>query len=134
LNVLTLDERDRQTKSFREAMRTRRGIRNIYIDPKDESPMAVLDAVKALRQNEIVAMLGDRIESQRTMTFDFFGRPTPFPIGVALLALATGATVLPVFVVLGGNWKYRGIIEAPISFRVEAREIGTGPSGRGWKN
>ncbi len=82
LNVLTLDERDQQTKSFREEMRGRKGIKNIYIDPKDESPMAILDAVKALRRNEIVAMLGDRIESQKTMVFDFFGRPTPSPSGL----------------------------------------------------
>ena len=122
LNVLTLDERDRQTKSFREEMRGRKGIRNIYIDPEDESPMAVLDAVKALRRNEIVAMLGDRIESQKTAVFEFFGRPTPFPIGVAVLAFATGAPILPVFVVMEKGRKYRGIIEAPIYFRAGSRE------------
>ena len=120
--MLTLDERDQQTKSFREEMRGRKGIKNIYIHPKDESPMAILDAVKALRRNEIVAMLGDRIESQKTLVFDFFGRPTPFPIGVAILAMATGAPVLPVFVVMGKNRKYRGIIEAPISFHADHRE------------
>src|SRR4030066_1861564 len=122
LNVLTLDERDLDTRSFREEMRRRRGIKNLYINPKDDSPMAILDAVKALRQNEIVAMLGDRIESQRTMVFNFFGKRTPFPVGVAILAMATGAPVLPVFVVMGKNRKYRGIIETPIHFDATARK------------
>jgi KDO2-lipid IV(A) lauroyltransferase len=122
LNVLTLDERDLDTRSFREEMRRRRGIKILYINPKDESPMAILDAVKALRRNEIVAMLGDRIESQKTMVFDFFGRKTAFPIGVAILAMATGAPVLPVFVVMGRNRKYRGIIEPPIHFNPSSRE------------
>jgi len=122
LNVLTLDERDLDTKSFREEMRKRWGIKNLYIDPKDDSPMAILDAVKALRRNEIVAMLGDRIESQKKMTFDFFGRKTSFPIGVAILAMGTGAPVLPVFVVLERNRKYRGVIEAPIYFGTASRE------------
>jgi len=122
LNVLTLDERDLDTKSFREEMRKRWGIRNLYIDPKDDSPMAILDVVKALRRNEIVAMLGDRIESQKTMVFDFFGRKTPVPIGVAILAVATGAPVLPVFVVMERNRKYRGIIESPILFESPVRE------------
>jgi KDO2-lipid IV(A) lauroyltransferase len=122
LNVLTLDERDLDTKSFREELRRSRGIRNLYIDPKDDSPMSILDAVKALRQNEIVAMLGDRIESQKTMIFDFFGRKTPFPIGVAILAMATGAPVLPVFVVMERNRKYRGVIEPSISFESSSRE------------
>jgi KDO2-lipid IV(A) lauroyltransferase len=116
LNVLTLDERDVDTRSFREEMRRRRGIKILYINPKDDSPMAVLDAVKALRRNEILAMLGDRIESQKTMIFDFFGKKTAFPIGVAVLAMATEAPVLPVFVVMEKNRKYRGIIEDPIYF------------------
>jgi KDO2-lipid IV(A) lauroyltransferase len=122
LNVLTLDERDLDTKSFREEMRRRRGIKNIYINPKEDSPMAILDAVKTLRRNEIVAMLGDRIETQKTMAFDFFGKMTPFPIGVAILAMATGAPVLPVFVVMERNRKYRGIIESPIFFSASSRE------------
>jgi KDO2-lipid IV(A) lauroyltransferase len=122
VNVLTLDERDLDTKSFREEMRKKRGIKNIYIDPKDDSPMAIVDVVKVLRRNEIVAMLGDRKESQKTMTFNFFGRKTSFPIGVAILALSTGAPVLPVFVVMEKNRKYRGIIEAPIHFDASTRE------------
>jgi KDO2-lipid IV(A) lauroyltransferase len=122
LNVLTLDERDVDTRSFREEMRSRRGIKNLYINPKDDSPMAILDAVKALRRNEIVAMLGDRIESQKAMVFDFFDRKTVFPIGVAILSMATGAPVLPVFVVMEKNRKYRGIIEPPIYFNPSLRE------------
>jgi KDO2-lipid IV(A) lauroyltransferase len=122
LNVLTLDEKDLATRSYREEMRRRRGIKNLYINPKDDSPIAILDAVKALRRNEIVAMLGDRIESQKTMVFDFFGRTTPFPIGVAILAMATGAPVLPVFVVMGRNRKYKGIIDTPIYFSPSSRE------------
>jgi KDO2-lipid IV(A) lauroyltransferase len=122
LNVLTLDERDLDTKSFREEMRRRKGIRNLYIDAKDDSPMAILDAVKALRRNEIVAMLGDRVESQKTLVFDFFGKKTSFPIGAGILAMVTGAPVLPVFVVMEENRKYRGIIETPIYFDSSSRE------------
>src|SRR4030043_661422 len=122
LKVLTLDERDLDTRSFREELRRRKGIKNLYINPKDNSPMAILDAVKALRRNEVVAMFGDRVESQKTMVFDFFGRKTAFPIGVAILAMATEAPVLPVFVVMERNRKYRGIIEPPIYFNPSSRE------------
>jgi KDO2-lipid IV(A) lauroyltransferase len=122
LNVLTLDERDLDTRSFREEMRRRKGIKNLYINPKDDSSMAILEAVKALRRNEIVAMLGDRIESQKTMVFNFFGRKTAFPIGVAILAMATEAPVLPVFVVMESSRKYKGIIEPPVYFNATSRE------------
>jgi KDO2-lipid IV(A) lauroyltransferase len=134
LNVLTLDERDQDTKSFREEMRKSRKIKNLYIDSKDDSPMAILDVVKVLRQNEIVAMLGDRIESQKTMIFEFFGKETLFPIGVGIIAMATGAAVLPVFVVMEQNRKYRGIIEAPIYFDSATREDREGTLRKGMEN
>ena len=51
-----------------------------------------------------------------------FGRKTPFPFGVAILAMATGAPVLPVFVVMGRNRKYKGIIESPIYFNPSSRQ------------
>jgi KDO2-lipid IV(A) lauroyltransferase len=56
------------------------------------------------------------------MVFDFFGRKTAFPIGVAILAMATEAPVLPVFVVMERNRKYRGIIEPPIYFHSSSRD------------
>jgi KDO2-lipid IV(A) lauroyltransferase len=122
LYVLTLDETDSQTKAFREQMRARKGIRNIYINPGDPSPAAILEVVKVLKENKVVALLGDRPGNNNTIMVDFFGRPTPFPRGVATLAMATGAAVLPVFVVLRGS-KYWGIIEQPIYFQA--------PSGKG---
>jgi Kdo2-lipid IVA lauroyltransferase/acyltransferase len=122
LNVLTLDERDGATKSFRERMRSRRGIKNIYLDTTGNPSLSILDAVKALQRNEIVAMLGDRAESQKTMFFDFFGKKTRFPIGPGVLAMATGAPVLPVFVVMEKDRKYRGFIEGPIYFESPWRD------------
>jgi KDO2-lipid IV(A) lauroyltransferase len=115
LYVLTLDEVDPQTKAFREEMRARKGIKNIYINPEDPTPAAIIEVVKVLKEKKVVAMLGDRPGNTNTIEVNFFGRKTRFPRGVATLAMATGATVLPVFVVLKKG-KYWGIIERPISF------------------
>ena len=116
LNVLTFDEFDPRTKAFREGFRHSRGIRELYIKGGDEDPFSTIELIKVLRNNEIVAMLGDRENSPNTIDVDFFGRRTRFPMGVAILAMMTGAPVLPVFVVMEGNWRYRGIIEKPIYF------------------
>ena len=121
LYVLTLDEADSKTKAFREHMRAQKGIRNIYINPEDPSPAAILEVVKVLKEKKVVAMLGDRSGNNNTIAVDFFGRKTPFPLGVATLAMATGAAVLPVFVVLKGG-KYWGIIEKPIYFQSPSRK------------
>ncbi|MBW2038572.1 MAG: lysophospholipid acyltransferase family protein [Deltaproteobacteria bacterium] len=122
LYVLTLDEIDPNIKAFRERMRTAKGIKNIYIDPENPSPAAILEVVKVLKENKVVAMLGDRPGKADTIKLDFFGRKTRFPMGMATLAMATGAAVLPVFVVLRKGGKYWGIIERPICFQSSSRE------------
>jgi len=121
LYVLTLDETDAKTKAFRERMRGQKGIKSIYINPEDPTPAAIIEVVKVLKEKKVVAMLGDRPGNNNTIEVTFFGRKTPFPRGVATLAMATGAAVLPVFVVLKGG-KYWGIIERPIYFQSPSRK------------
>ncbi len=57
-------------------MRTERGIGVIYVDRHDTSPLAVIEAVNALRRNEIICLIGDRDGSSNTVQLDFFGQPT----------------------------------------------------------
>jgi KDO2-lipid IV(A) lauroyltransferase len=122
LNVLSLDEPDIRTKAFRGRFRHSKGIRELYIKGGTEDPFSTIELVKALRNNEIVAMLGDRENSPNTVEVDFFGRKTRFPMGAGMLAMMTGAPVLPVFVVMEEDRRYRGIIEKPIYFDGSRRE------------
>lgn len=115
VNVLTFREPDEQVNAMREQLRDKRGIRFIYVDRDDTSPLAIIEAVNALRRNEVLAILGDRDGSSNTIRLDFFGRPTNIPVGSAYLALSSGAPVIPVFVVMErGN--YATIMEEPIFF------------------
>ncbi len=115
VNVVTYREPDAKVHELREALRQERGINFIYVDQNDSSPLAIIEAVNALRRNEILAILADRDGSSHTMPLDFFGRTTNIPVGAAYLALASGAPVIPVFVVKekGG---YATIMEDPIIF------------------
>lgn len=115
VNVLTFREPDERFNSERERVRQERGIRFIYVDREDTSPLAIIEAVNALRRNEVLAILGDRDGSSHTMQMDFFGRPTNIPVGAAYLALASGAPVIPVFVVLEKG-RYATIMEEAIYF------------------
>ena len=115
LNVLTFREEDEKVNEIREQVRAERGIRFIYVDRHDASPLAIIEAVNALRRNEILVLLGDRDGSSHTLDFDFFGRPAQIPLGAAYLAVTTGAPVLPVFVPLEGGL-YTTIMEEPIIF------------------
>ncbi|MFA7060871.1 MAG: lysophospholipid acyltransferase family protein [Pedobacter sp.] len=115
VNVLTFREPDERFNKDRENLRKERGIRFIYVDRDDASPLAIIEAVNVLRRNEVLAILGDRDGSSHTMRLDFFGRPTNIPVGAAYLSLASGAPVIPVFVILEKG-KYSTIMEEPIFF------------------
>ena len=115
VNVMTFREPDERFNSSREQQRNDRGIRFIYVDRDDASPLAIIEAVNALRRNELLCLLGDRDGSSNTIELPFFGRSTRIPAGAAYLALATGAPVIPVFVVLE-NGRYFTVMEQPVFF------------------
>lgn len=75
------------------ASRVRQGMRVIELG---RSPASI---VRALRRNEILAILIDRPETENGVAIRFFGRRAVVPTGPARLALRTGAPVLPVALV-----------------------------------
>lgn len=117
VNVLTFREPDEKVNEQRRQVREERGIGVIYVNRDDSSPLAIIEAVNALRRNEIVCLIGDRDGSSNTVTVPFFNRPTPLPAGAAHLALATGAPVIPVFVILDADGRYATLMEQAIFFR-----------------
>jgi Kdo2-lipid IVA lauroyltransferase/acyltransferase len=116
MSILTFREPDAKVNDQRERMRQERGINFIYVDRSETSPLAIIEAVRALKRNEVVAILGDREGSSHSMKLDFFGRQVPIPLGASYLAQASGAPVIPVFVPLEGA-RYAAIMEEPIYFR-----------------
>ncbi len=114
INVLTFREPDEKINAMREKVRGERGIGFIYVDRDDTSPLAAIAAVNTLRRNEVLCLLGDRDGSSNTVMVNFFGCPTPLPVGPAYLALATGAPMIPVFVVLDDDGRYATLMEEPI--------------------
>lgn len=129
LNVLTFREPDEKVNELREKVRGERSIGIIYVDRDDTSPLAVIEAINALRRNEVLCLLGERDGSSNTTQVEFFGRPTPFPVGAAYLALASGAPVIPVFVPLEGS-RYATLMDEPIYFSAghgrHAQAVGSG--------
>jgi len=116
VNILTFREPDAKVNGQRERLRRERGINFIYVDRSDSSPLAIIEAVRALQRNEVLAILGDRDGSSRTICLEFFGRPVQIPLGAAYLALASGAPVIPVFVPFEGG-RYAAVMEEAVFFR-----------------
>jgi len=110
INVVTIPEGSERIDSIRGAYRTRQNIRTIVVDG---SPFSSLEIVAALRRGEIVAMLVDRWEGTDGIPAKFFGEDRRFPRGPFVLSRATGAPVIPAFIVRDGNI-YRGVVDPPV--------------------
>lgn len=72
------------------------------------------EIVRALRKNDIVAVLMDQHTRVSGIYVPFFSRPAHTPIGVAKLALATGAPILPLAIYMTGEGRHMIRILPPI--------------------
>jgi KDO2-lipid IV(A) lauroyltransferase len=109
VHVVTLPDGSRQIDAIREIYRGEHAVNTIVLDG---SPFAPLEMMAALRRREMVAMLVDRWGKADGVPASFLGGTHYLPRGPFALSLATGAPILPAFVVRDGG-AYRGIVEPP---------------------
>ena len=95
----------------RRRLHERCGVTEIRVDHSFVPTLAVL---RALGANGIVAMQGDRDFDNTGVPAPFFGREAFFPRGPLRVAMASGATVLPAFIVRMPDGRYRAIVEGPL--------------------
>ena len=69
---------------------------------------------QALRENRLVAMLGDQDARQHGVFVPFFGHPASTALGPARFALATGAPILMGFDLRGPDGRHELEIEPPL--------------------
>jgi len=71
--------------------------------------------MRMLSQNQIVGILIDqRAKRSEGVWVDFFGKKAPSTPALAVIAMRTGAPVLPVFMVRNGNRRHRLLIKEPL--------------------
>ncbi len=87
--------RIRPESLFRYIRRLRQ-VHKVHLLPLDEP---LLELFRALRRNEMVAIMADLDPTQTGVTVELFGKPARLPSGAAQIALRTGAPLLPVFVI-----------------------------------
>lgn len=96
-------------------------INNLFMRERESMGLHVIDmrlaprmVLRALKKNEIVCILGDRDPTEQGIEVDFFGRPCRFPQGPARFAIATGAPIIPGFVLRRTNDSFTIVFEPPI--------------------
>lgn len=93
-------------------LRSKTGMKIIRLEDK----RCGIKALKALRRNEILMLIGDRNIAGSAVKVNFLGRDVYLPRGPAFLSLRTGAPIVTAFFI-SDRKRYIGIIESPIKFR-----------------
>ncbi len=79
---------------------------------------ALKDIIQCLRNKEHVGILLDQNVAQQEGIFvDFFGKIACTSFGLAMLALKTDITIIPVFLVYTGNGRYKQLIGKEIEIQ-----------------
>ncbi|MBM3250210.1 MAG: lysophospholipid acyltransferase family protein [Candidatus Omnitrophica bacterium] len=108
--AVALPHKDKKVDDFFNFQRERKGVKVI---PLGRAVRASLDVLK---QNKVLALVGDRVFNEKGVVIDFFGKPTAFPQGPAALALKTGAKIIPGFLVRNPDDTFTLRMEKPLEF------------------
>lgn len=73
--------------------------------------------IKVLKSGGSVALLIDQDTKVKSRFVNFFGRPASTPVGATILAMKTGATVVPSGIYLGDDWKQHMFFLPPVPMR-----------------
>jgi len=111
LAVVALPHNTLATNALVNRLRKAAGIKIIEVTG---SPFAGIDILQHLRQNGVVAMVGDKDFFGSGQPTRFFGQTVNFPVGPITLALKSGAALIPAFVLKGQDGRYFGLTEKPI--------------------
>jgi len=122
LSVVAMPHNTKATNALVNHLRQDRGIK--VIEMTLHSPFSGLEIMGILRENGIVAMIGDKDFFGTGRTTVFFNRRISFPVGPVVMAMKSGAALIPSFVIRKSDGKYLGILEEPVPL----------DTGSNWKN
>ncbi|NVM24463.1 MAG: lysophospholipid acyltransferase family protein [Desulfobacterales bacterium] len=116
LNVVALAHNTYLTNALVNSLRRNQAVKVIEAN---RSSFSGIEILRCLRDNEIVAMIGDRDFFGSGRPIDFFGKKVSFPVGPVALAMKSGAALIPAFVLRQSDGRYFGVLEEAVPFLVE---------------
>ncbi len=111
VNLVVKAAKDRHVETVLQQQRDSMGIRTILFHPRVTCTRLCL---QALKRNGILILLADQHFRRGGVAADFLGHPCTVAPGAASLALATGAAVLPMFMIRGSDGRHRLVIDPPV--------------------
>jgi lauroyl/myristoyl acyltransferase len=108
--AVVLPHKDKSVNNFFNFQRQSKGVGIIQLGK------AVRQSLNILKENKVLALVGDRDFTEKGIIMDFFGRPTFLPEGPAAFCLKTGASIVPGFMLRNKDDSFTLKIEKPIDF------------------
>lgn len=108
--VVALPHKNKKVNDFFDGQRNSKGVKVITMGK------AMRSCISHVRNNHMVALVGDRDFTEKGVIIDFFGKPTHFPEGPAALRLMTGAAIVPGFMLRNPDDSFTLRIEEPVKF------------------
>ncbi len=118
--AVALPHKDKMVNNFFNFQRECKGVKVIPLG------RAARQCFNVLKNNEIVALLGDRDFTERGMVLDFLGKPTLLPTGPAAFSLKTGAPIVAGFMVRNDDDSFTLRMERPIEFIPKNNDLDSG--------
>jgi KDO2-lipid IV(A) lauroyltransferase len=103
--------RDPEVEQIAEIFHLYLGHHGVGVIPALPRKRATIELLKHLRRNEIVCIFGDQRELRAGVFVDFFSHPAGTATGPVVLAMRTGASILPMFSIREPDDKHVVIIE-----------------------
>jgi len=116
LGVVAIPHNTPATNSLVNRLRKDKGIK---IFEMSESPFSGIEVLHHLRDNGVVAMIGDKDFLGRGWPVKFFGKEINFPAGPVVMAMKSGAALIPAFVLKQPGGRYFGVLEEAISLDLD---------------
>jgi len=111
VNTLARPMRDEKAGSLIHKLRTEGGIKTIFSYPRKES---VFGSLRALSNSEILVIQMDQNFGTGGVWVKFFGRLAATPVGPIVLALRSGAAIVPMFIVRKATGRHTLFIEEQV--------------------
>lgn len=109
MNAIVLEHED---KKINDIFQGRRRTNKLKIIPLG---MQLKKCFKALKNNEVLAVVADKDYTGDTVPIEFFGKKTHMPKGPAVLSLKTGAPLVVCSLVRKKNDKFKLAFDPPIT-------------------
>jgi Kdo2-lipid IVA lauroyltransferase/acyltransferase len=98
------------------------GLNDLLIQLREATGLTIIpnrdtarDVVRLLKENRIIALLGDQREKRsKAVWVDLFGHKVPTSKGIVMIAMKTGAPVIPMYSRRDGFLRYTFICHEPI--------------------